>query len=79
MSAEQLTLDGGAVPYPLPKPRHVTDRQRDLLRFVASVYGHEPFPTGMAGTFFGDPSGALRRLEALGRVRHIRRGRWAAT
>jgi hypothetical protein len=58
----------------------LTDRQRDLLRYVAVVYdAGESFPTGMAGRFFVDASGALRRLEALGRVCHVGRGKWRAT
>jgi hypothetical protein len=77
---EQLRLDGDAVPYPLPRARHLTERQRDLLRYVAVVYDQaESFPTGMAGRFFVDASGALRRLEAMGRVRRIGRGKWRAT
>jgi hypothetical protein len=33
----------------------------------------------MAGRFFVDGSGALRRLEALGRVRRVGRGKWRTT
>jgi predicted RNA polymerase sigma factor len=77
---EQLRLDGPAVPYPLPRPRHLTERQRDLLRYVAIVYdAGQSFPTGMAHRFFVDASGALRRLEALGRVSQVGRGKWRAT
>lgn len=71
---EQLTFDGGAVPYPTPRPYRLTDQQRALLRFMR----HDPAPirTVQARHFYADPSGALRRLEAIGLVHREGRGRW---
>jgi hypothetical protein len=78
MAPEQLRLDGDAVPYPLPRARHLTERQRDLWLW-ASTTAPGGFTTADAGRFFADPSGALRRLEAFGRVRRLARGLWATT
>jgi len=72
----QLTIDGREEPWPPPAPHHLTERQRELLRYLADVYGVEPFRTGAAGRHFADPSGALRRLERLGLVCSLGRGRW---
>src|SRR4051812_7231009 len=71
----QLTIDGGEVPFPLPRPRQLTERQRSLWLWAAMWPGRE-ITTADAGRFFADPSGALRRLEAFGRVEWIGRGRW---
>lgn len=78
---DQLTIDGGSVPYPLPPPRHLTERQRRLVRYLRFYVEQKarPFPTAEAVLYFADPSGALRRLEALGLVERIARGYWRAT
>ena len=59
MTPEQLTLDGGAVPYPLPRPHRLTERQRDLLR---TMHRHNaiglPTATREAGLFYADAHGA---------------------
>jgi hypothetical protein len=77
MTPEQGTLDGAWVPYPPPRPWHATDRQRALLRFMR----HDPAPirTVQARHFYADASGALRRLEAMGLVERVGRGKWRAT
>jgi hypothetical protein len=75
---EQLTFDGAPVAYPLPRPRHLTERQRDLWLWAATTTPNG-FTTADAGRFFADPSGALRRLESFGRVRRLARGLWATT
>jgi hypothetical protein len=74
---EQLTIDGELVPYPLPKPRTMTTRQRDLWLWAAFTPENE-FRTGDVRRFFADPHGALRRLEAFGAVKRLGRGRWRA-
>lgn len=77
MSApKQLTIDGGEVAYPLPRPKRLTTRQHDFLLVLTA--GDEPMATRDVRRFFVDASGAMRRLEALGLVRQVRRGRWAA-
>jgi hypothetical protein len=73
----QLTFDGREVPHPLPKPRAMTERQRQLWLWGAFTPENE-FTTADAGRFFADPNGALRRLETFGRVRRLGRGRWRA-
>lgn len=70
----QLTFDGRAEPLPLHKAKTLTQRQRDLLLWLRMTY---PTTTASAGRFYADPSGALRRLEALGLVERVSRGRWA--
>lgn len=79
--SEQLTIDGELVAYPPPRPRQLATRQRDLLRWLRllSTVWADGVPTRMVGQFYADPSGALRRLEALGLVRRVSRGKWAAT
>ena len=78
---EQLTIDGELVPYPLPAPRTLTTRQRTLVRWMRFyVEQHDrPFPTGAASWYYADAAGALRRLEALGLVRRVERGKWRTT
>lgn len=73
---DQLTIDGGSVPYPLPPPRHLTERQRELLRLMRAG---GPRWTFECRQVYADPTGALRRLEALGLVERIARGYWRAT
>ena len=72
----QLTIDGREVPYPLPPPKHLTTRQHDFLLVLTA--GDDPMTTADVRRFFADASGAMRRLEALGLVVHVARGRWAA-
>lgn len=79
--SEQLTFDGGAEPYPLRHVYVLTTRQRDLLRYMRWLCQHgSPMATREARKFYADPGGALRRLEALGLVRHCTgRGCWKPT
>lgn len=80
MTGEQLNFDGTSVPLPIPKPRALTARQRDLVRYVRIYAGQDtPMPTRRAGLFFRDASGALRRLEIIGLVRRVKHGHWTAT
>jgi hypothetical protein len=76
MTYEQLTVDGRSVPYPLPKPRHLTARQRDML--VILTASDVPMTTREVGRLYADPSGALRRLERMGLVERVSRGKWIA-
>lgn len=71
----QLTIDGGAVPYPLPKPRHMTERQRQVWLWGKT---RGTLTTADVRRFYVDPFGALRRLEAFGAVERVGRGRWRA-
>jgi hypothetical protein len=73
--AEQLTITGGSVSHPPPRARHLTERQRELLRMLR-VWGE--VSTRAARLYYADPSGALGRLEALGLVERVGRGRWRA-
>jgi hypothetical protein len=65
----QLPLDGVAPA--APGSRRLTERQRDLLRFMrlAMIVG-----VGDVRRFYADPHGALRRLERIGLV--AREGQW---
>lgn len=74
----QLLLDGGEVVHPM-RVRHLTERQRELLRFIRWAGRHgSPIVTYEARVFYADPHGALRRLEALGLVCRAGRGCWKA-
>jgi hypothetical protein len=64
MTPDQLTFDGDAVPYPTPRPRHLTERQRDLLRAIRRDAPGLTFRTREAALFYADASGG---------------GRWKAT
>lgn len=75
MRTEQLTFSGGSVSHPAPAPVRLTERQRDLMR-VLRFRGE--ITTAGADLFFIDGGGALRRLERLGLVCHVARGRWEA-
>jgi len=77
MTPEQLTLDGGAVPYPIPPPRRLTERQRYLLAYMRAR-SNPTMPTYLARPFYVDPYGALRRLERMGLVQRVARGKWTA-
>jgi hypothetical protein len=71
--SEQLTLDGS----PARLARRMTSRQRDLWLWIA----FEPdatISTVVARRFFRDASGALRRMEQLGVVEQVKRGKWRA-
>lgn len=70
---QQITLDGELVSYPLARPRHLTERQRDLLRWMRTT---PPISTGQARRFYADASGALGRLETMGLVKRVERGKW---
>lgn len=73
----QLTIDGGEVPYPLPAARVMTERQRAL--WLAARYSPAGvITTAQARRHFTNPTAALRRLEAFGRVERIGYGRWRA-
>jgi hypothetical protein len=75
----QLLLDGGEVAHPM-RVRHLTERQRELLRFMRWAGRHgSPIVTYEARMLYADPHGALRRLEALGLVCRAGRGCWKAT
>jgi hypothetical protein len=76
----QLTIDGREVPFPLPAPFRLTERQRELLRYMRAVdsWG-ATFHTGDARRFFRDATGAMRRLEAAGVVEHTAHGTWRPT
>lgn len=74
---EHLTIGGDWVPYPLPRPRHLTERQRDLL--VVLKASKAPTRTRDVCRLYVNASAALRRLEAMGLVRRVARGRWEAT
>lgn len=80
MTPDQLTFDGGSVPYPPPRPRRLTERQRLLVRYMRFYVAMRPdlpaFPTWAACLYYADPHGALRRLEALGLVHRAGRGWW---
>jgi hypothetical protein len=76
MTLEQLTLDGGSVPYPIPKQPTLTERQRDLLLVLTA--GDGPMRTRDVRRFYADASGALRRLQRLGLVTQVSRGWWWA-
>ena len=69
----QLSMDGAAVLFPMPAPRRLTERQRDLLRYARA---HGGITTREARRFYADASGALWRLECLGLVRQTGRGVW---
>jgi hypothetical protein len=73
----QLTIDGAEVPYPLPTPRRLNPRQRELWLYAALAPGGF-ITTGQASRFYADPSGALRRLEDFGVMRRLDHGRWRA-
>lgn len=74
----QLTIDGDEVPMGKRPPKALTFRQRELYWFVAiQIPLH--VTTAECRLFFRDPSGALRRLEALGLIEHVERGKWRAT
>lgn len=66
MPIDQLHLDGVA-PAAM-RGRRLTERQRDLLRFMrlAVIVG-----TRDVRKFYADPYGALRRLERLGLVQPV--------
>ena len=74
----QLTIDGASVPHPLPAPRRLNARQRDLWLWAAMAPGGF-ITTAQARRFYADPAGALRRLEAFGVMRRLEHGRWRAT
>lgn len=74
--SDQLTIDGRAVPHPPPRPRRLTERQRELVRVL--VAGEQATSTADVHRLYADASGALRRLEALGLARHVAHGKWAA-
>lgn len=68
---EQLLLGGGAAPVPLRTPRSLTERQRDLLRWVR---WHGSITTREARRWYVDPSGACGRLVELGLLERQGRG-----
>lgn len=74
MSNGQLTLEGNVVPLPLPAPKRLTERQRELLHVLAA--SGRPMVTADVRRFYVDASGAMRRLAAVGLVRRVGRGRW---
>jgi hypothetical protein len=89
VSPPQLTLDGREVERPV-LPRPLTDRQREVMRYVRARGAVRPIEVGrimhMArdsapkpSYFASDGSDALRRLAKRGLVRRVRRGRWEAT
>lgn len=71
----QLTFGGGEVPYPMPTPKTLNRRQRDLLNYMRADDGGA-IDTVTAYLFYADPTGALRRLEGLGLVEHVAIGKW---
>lgn len=85
----QLGLDGRATPYPLRRPRPLSDRQREVLRFMQTNGDVRPVQIGMlmhAGRSTtrlhldryasSDGSDALRRLAKRGLVERVHRGVW---
>jgi len=68
-----LTVDGREEPFPGARVHRLTERQRELVRFVAT---YDSILTLEAKMFYADAHGALKRLEALGLIEHVRRGRW---
>ena len=72
----QLTTDGEFVPWMQAPPHRLTERQRDLMRFVRFRGG---ITTRDARRFYADAGGALRRLEVLGLVKRRGNGGWEAT
>lgn len=76
MTNDQLTLDGSSP----RRPRRLTERQRDLLRWmrISAERGY-PVRPHVVYRFYADPYGALRRLERIGLVRHDRAGEWWPT
>lgn len=84
----QLTLDGREVDRPA-RPRPLTDRQREVLRYVRAHGIVRPLDVGRmvhAGRsqapsppyYSSDGYDALRRLERRGLVTRQARGRWVA-
>jgi predicted transcriptional regulator of viral defense system len=73
MRAEQITLEGEAVPFPLPAPRRLTERQRALMNHVR---WQGSIRTRDVGNVYRDPSGALGRLERRGLIHRVKRGHW---
>lgn len=72
----QLTTDGELVPWMQAPPHRLTDRQRDLMRYIRFRGG---ITTREARRFYADAGGALRRLERIGLVQRRGNGAWEAT
>lgn len=89
----QLGLDGRESLHPVRRVRPLTDRQREVLRFVRSTVYVRPVEVGRvmrAGRVTAPRRGAerhvssdgvdaLERLERRGLVEHVARGCWRAT
>jgi hypothetical protein len=75
MTSDQLDFDGHATPFPLPPARRLTERQRDMLRWMRA-WDDSPITTREARRFFADPTGALKRLEKMGLIYCSARGFW---
>ena len=88
-AAEQLTIDGGSVPHPPPKPRF-TPAQREILRIVRATGMIRSVDAGYVMHAHRDPPAlelrrryrseddraALHRLAARGLVHRVSPGRW---
>lgn len=84
----QLGLDGHEQPHPVRAPKPLTDRQRELVRYMREHGVVRPREIGVlmhAGRrsiasklqhASSDGCDALRRLERRGLVERVERGRW---
>lgn len=81
----QLGLDGRETEHPITRPRPLSDRQRELLRYmrgrdvVRPVEIGQKFGSAPRRHASSDGVDALKRLEARGLVERVARGQWRAT
>jgi hypothetical protein len=87
----QLGLDGRETAHPVTHPQPLTERQRELVRYIR-LHGvvrpieigrlmHDGRPTPPRGAerhASSDGVDALKRLEARGLVERVKRGKWRA-
>ena len=80
----QLGLDGRETAHPMPKPRPLSERQRDVLRYMRRHELVRPRDVGLVMSAgrerwaSNDGYSALKRLERRGLVEHVERGKWRA-
>jgi hypothetical protein len=88
----QLGLDGRETAHPVTRPRPLTERQRELVRYIrlhdvvrpidVGRLMHDgrttPLRRGAERHASSDGVDALKRLEARGLVERVERGKWRA-